>query len=186
MRIKSLLTVAVAAVFIAGITTDAAAAPRKEEKKRLTEENVRLQSRIDSLCRELDNFRIRLHLADSINQSLTATPECNSGKEVFKPEVEEYTAEVSDSLLHICYTQKETEDYVQEICLDSVKLTSNIPDSVYIRHLKEMNPFFTLPYNEIVRSYLIHYSEKMKSGMKKILGLSEYYMPIFQVSFNRY
>jgi membrane-bound lytic murein transglycosylase D len=100
--------------------------------------------------------------------------------------VEEYTAEVSDSLLHIWYTQKETEDYVQEICLDSVKLTSNIPDSVYIRRLKEMNPFFTLPYNEIVRSYLIHYSEKMKSGMKKILGLSEYYMPIFQETFNRY
>ena len=186
MRIKNLLTVAVAAVFIAGTTTDAIAAPRKEEKKRLTEENIRLQSRIDSLCRALDNFRIRLHQADSINKSLTAPSECKEIKESFKPEVEEYTAEVSDSLLHIWYTQKEAEDYVQDINLDSVKLTSNIPDSVYIRRLKEMNPFFTLPYNDIVRSYLIHYSEKMKSGMKKILGLSEYYMPIFQETFNRH
>jgi membrane-bound lytic murein transglycosylase D len=70
--------------------------------------------------------------------------------------------------------------------MDTVKLTSAIPDSIYIRRLKEMNPFFTLPYNEIVRSYLILYSEKMQSGMKKILGLSEYYMPIFQETFNRY
>ena len=76
MRIRKLLTVAAAAVFIAGATADAAAAPRKDEKKRLTEENIRLQSRIDSLCRELDNFRLMLHQADSINKALAAPSEC--------------------------------------------------------------------------------------------------------------
>ena len=75
---------------------------------------------------------------------------------------------------------------MQEINLDSVKLTSSIPDSVYIRRLKEMNSFITLPYNDIVRGYLIHYSEKMKSGMKRIIGLSSYYMPIFQETFDRH
>ena len=186
MNIRHLLAVAVAAVFIAGTATEAAAESRKDERKRLTQENTRLQSRIDSLCRELDMFRMRLHQADSINKSLTTFAESEQAPKVFQPEIEEYTAEVSDSLLHIWYTQKESEDYVQDINLDSGKLTSDIPDSVYVRRLKEMNPFFTLPYNEIVRSYLILYSEKMKSGMKKILGLSGYYMPIFQETFNRY
>lgn len=186
MNIRNLMTVAAAAVFIASIATEANAAPRKDEKKRLTEENIRLQSRIDSLCKELDIFRTRLQEADSVKNALLETAEYTQAQETYKPEIEEYTETVSDSLLHAWYNQKNTEEYVQEINLDSVKLTSSIPDSVYIRRLKEMNSFITLPYNDIVRSYLIHYSEKMKSGMKRIIGLSSYYMPIFQETFDRH
>ena len=186
MNIRNLMTVAAAAVFIASIATEANAAPRKDEKKRLTEENIRLQSRIDSLCKELDIFRTRLQEADSVKNALLETAEYTQAQETYKPEIEEYTETVSDSLLHAWYNQKNTEEYVQEINLDSVKLTSSIPDSVYIRRLKEMNSFITLPYNDIVRGYLIHYSEKMKSGMKRIIGLSSYYMPIFQETFDRH
>ena len=186
MNIRNLMTVAAAAVFIAAMATEATAASRKDDKKRLTEENIRLQSRIDSLCRELDIFRTRLHEADSIKNVLLEPTESEQAQETYKPEIEEYTETVSDSLLHAWYNQKNAEEYVQEINLDSVKLTSSIPDSVYIRRLKEMNSFITLPYNDIVRGYLIHYSEKMKSGMKRIIGLSSYYMPIFQETFDRH
>ena len=186
MNIRNLITVAAAAVFIAGMANEATAASRKEEKKRLTEENIRLQSRIDSLRNELEVYRTRLQEADSIKNALLEPAECAQTQETYKPEIEEYTETVSDSLLHAWYNQKNTEEYVQEINLDSVKLTSSIPDSVYIRRLKEMNSFITLPYNDIVRGYLIHYSEKMKSGMKRIIGLSSYYMPIFQETFDRH
>ena len=186
MNIRNLITVAAAAVFIASMATDASAASRKDEKKRLTEENIRLQSRIDSLRNELEVYRTRLQEADSIKNALLEPTECAQTQEAYKPEIEEYTETVSDSLLHAWYNQKNTEEYVQEINLDSVKLTSSIPDSVYIRRLKEMNSFITLPYNDIVRGYLIHYSEKMKSGMKRIIGLSSYYMPIFQETFDRH
>ena len=186
MNIRNLITVAAAAVFIASMATDASAASRKDEKKRLTEENIRLQSRIDSLRNELEVYRTRLQEADSIKNALLEPSECAQTQEAYKPEIEEYTETVSDSLLHAWYNQKNTEEYVQEINLDSVKLTSSIPDSVYIRRLKEMNSFITLPYNDIVRGYLIHYSEKMKSGMKRIIGLSSYYMPIFQETFDRH
>lgn len=186
MNIRNLITVAAAAVFIASMATDASAASRKDEKKRLTEENIRLQSRIDSLRNELEVYRTRLQEADSIKNALLEPAECAQTQEAYKPEIEEYTETVSDSLLHAWYNQKNTEEYVQEINLDSVKLTSSIPDSVYIRRLKEMNSFITLPYNDIVRGYLIHYSEKMKSGMKRIIGLSSYYMPIFQETFDRH
>ena len=186
MNIRNLITVAAAAVFIAAMGTEATAASRKDEKKRLTEENIRLQSRIDSLCKELDIFRTRLQEADSVKNALLETAVCAQTQEAYKPEIEEYTETVSDSLLHAWYNMKNTEEYVQEINLDSVKLTSSIPDSVYIRRLKEMNSFITLPYNDIVRGYVIHYSEKMKSGMKRIIGLSSYYMPIFQETFDRH
>ena len=186
MNITKIIAVAAAAVFIAGMANEARAASRKEEKKLLTEENIMLRSKVDSLRKELEVYRTRLQEADSIKNALLEPAECAQTQETYKPEIEEYTETVSDSLLHAWYNQKNTEEYVQEINLDSVKLTSSIPDSVYIRRLKEMNSFITLPYNDIVRGYLIHYSEKMKSGMKRIIGLSSYYMPIFQETFDRH
>ena len=100
MNIRNLITVAAAAVFIASMTTDASAASRKDEKKRLTEENIRLQSRIDSLRNELEVYRTRLQEADSIKNALLEPAECAQTQEAYKPEIEEYTETVSDSLLH--------------------------------------------------------------------------------------
>ena len=73
MNIINLITVAAAAVFIASMATDASAASRKDEKKRLTEENIRLQSRIDSLRNELEVYRTRLQEADSIKKDRKST-----------------------------------------------------------------------------------------------------------------
>jgi len=70
--------------------------------------------------------------------------------------------------------------------MDSVKFESNVPDEVYIERLKKMNSFITLPYNEIVKKYIILYSEKMPERMAHMLGLCKYYMPIFEEIFNRY
>ena len=70
--------------------------------------------------------------------------------------------------------------------MDSVKFTSSVPDSVYVERITKMNSFITLPYNDIVRNYIIKYSEKMPSGMSHILGLCNYYMPVFEEIFDRY
>ena len=47
-----------------------------------------------------------------------------------------------------------------------------------------MNIFFQLPYNDIVKDYLISYSEKRKKSMAKVMGLCEYYMPYFEEIFH--
>jgi membrane-bound lytic murein transglycosylase D len=49
-----------------------------------------------------------------------------------------------------------------------------------------MNSFITLPYNDIVKNYIILYSEKMNTRMSNILGLCKYYMPIFEEILNKY
>jgi membrane-bound lytic murein transglycosylase D len=49
-----------------------------------------------------------------------------------------------------------------------------------------MNSFITLPYNDIVKNYMIKYSEKMPMTISKIIGLCNYYMPIFDEIFDRY
>jgi len=54
MIMKRLMAVAVAAVFIAGAATDSAyAGPKNDNRKKIEEENKRLQEKIDSLQMEL-------------------------------------------------------------------------------------------------------------------------------------
>ena len=70
--------------------------------------------------------------------------------------------------------------------MDSVRFTTDVPDTTLMRRLRDMNSFISLPYNETVKNYMILYSEKMPRRMAEILGLSEYYMPIFEETFRRY
>lgn len=60
------------------------------------------------------------------------------------------------------------------------------PDSVYIRRLEALDSPVMLPYNSTVRSCIISYSERSKASMGRILGLCDYYMPIFEEVFDRY
>ena len=180
------MTVALAAVFIAGASAEAqnATAP-KMNRKALEKENSELKARMDSLMTELERYRTELHIADSINSEMAAMFESQAASERTTLSPEEYTVETSDSLLNIWYLQKSTsmeEDYD----MDSVKFESSVPDSVYMSRLKEMNSFITLPYNEIVKNYIILYAEKMGERFENMLGLCSYYMPIFQETFDRY
>lgn len=180
MKIYRIIAVALAAAFIA---VSAAA----QNKSTLQKENTHLKHVIDSLKAEMEKVQAELKYTDSIASemlSLYAESEAQSSQ---RPAIEEYTAEVSDSLLNLWYVQKKIaqseEDYYD---MDSVRFESNVPDSVYIDRIKKMNSFITLPYNDIVKNYIIKYSEKMPSSIGKILGLCEYYMPIFQEIFNQY
>lgn len=182
MNIKRILAAAVAAVFIAGAATSAyAAEPLKRNKKALETENKALQTQLDSIRRELEKYKTEARIADSL--AIAAEEAFESSRPICP---EEYTTEVSDSLLDIWYAHKMTEVEEEIFDMDSVRFESNVPDSVYIERLKRMNSFITLPFNDIVKNYIIKYSEKMPTGMAHILGLCEYYMPIFEAIFDKY
>ena len=174
-----------AVILAAVMGTAAYAGPKPEGKKKLEDENKRLLEVIDSLKMELERYRAEVNLTDSLELEMLAAygEAVERSKEEFQPI--EYTAEVSDSLLSIWYSHKKA--YAEDnLDLDSVRFASNVPDEVYIERLKKMNSFITLPYNEIVRNYIIMYSEKMPARMGHMLGLCNYYMPIFEEIFNRY
>ena len=174
-----------AAIIAAVLGTAAYANPKTDNKKKLEEEKRRLLQVIDSLQTELDRYREVVDLTDSLEIEMLAAygETIERSTEEFQPL--EYTAEVSDSLLSIWYSHKQAfaED---DLNLDSVKFASNVPDEVYMERIKKMNSFITLPYNEIVRNYIILYSEKMPTRMAHMLGLCNYYMPIFEEILNRY
>lgn len=162
---------------------------RKDERTRLKlkEQNRRLQELVDSLQYELEKCKTDLHYTDSIAGEMLVFYEENEDKSAAGLNPEDYTVEVSDSLLNIWYTHKVASDEEMEVYdMDSVRFESNVPDEVYIERLKKMNSFISLPYNDIVKNYIILYSEKMPVKMAHILGLCKYYMPIFEETFNKY
>lgn len=188
MRIRTIIAVAVAAVFLAGTAT-ANAADRSDEKNRtrIKEENKRLRQELDSLKQELERYKADLEYSDSIANEMIELYGESDGQSAVGISPEEYTAEISDSLLNIWYAHRmASEDQLEDFDMDSIRFQSNVPDEVYIERLKKMNSFITLPYNEIVKNYIILYSEKMPTKMSHMLGLCQYYMPIFEETFNRY
>ena len=119
---------------------------------------------------------------DSSDDTTDKTDTCQT---ILAPE--DYTVEVTDSLLDLWYTHQMAQEAADEhYDMDAVKFASNVPDEVYIERIKKMNSFIQVPYNEIVRNYIIMYSEKMPNSMPHILGLCKYYMPIFEDILDRY
>ena len=185
MTIQKIIAVALAAVFFAG---NLPAQNKKEEKSRfqLQAENKALKAELDSLKLEIERYKAEIAITDSINNEMAAIYDGNAAQIAEEADSIEYTAEVSDSLLNIWYVHKKTEENDIAFDMDSVKFESNVPDEVYIERIKKMNSFITLPYNDIVKRYIILYSEKMPERMSNMLGLCSYYMPIFQETLNRY
>lgn len=185
MTIQKIIAVALAAAFFAG---NLPAQNKKEEKNRfqLQAENKALKAELDSLKLEIERYKAEIAITDSINNEMAAIYDGNAAQIAEEPDSIEYTAEVSDSLLNIWYVHKKTEENDIAFDMDSVKFESNVPDEVYIERIKKMNSFITLPYNDIVKRYIILYSEKMPERMSNMLGLCSYYMPIFQETLNRY
>ncbi|MBO4427496.1 MAG: transglycosylase SLT domain-containing protein [Bacteroidales bacterium] len=61
-----------------------------------------------------------------------------------------------------------------------------LSDAVITRRLKEMNSFISIPYNATVRNNIILYAHATPLSMGRIMGLAEYYLPIFEEAMDRY
>ena len=197
MKIRRMVAVALAAAFpvTASAQDNTEEVIQKPERKKiqlvkkpsLKKQNEQLRYELDSLKAELERYRMELEYTDSITNEMMELYEENELKSAAGINPEDYTPEVSDSLLNLWYVHNRvnSED-ISEYDMDSVRFQSNVPDEVYIERIRQMNSFITLPYNDIVKNYIILYSEKMPTKMANILGLSKYYMPIFEEILNRY
>ena len=187
MKIRTIIAVALATAFLASPAM-AAQADNKDGKGKvkLKDENKRLKMELDSLRAELYRYKADLRYSDSLATAMVELYGQDEGHDGVGLSPEDYTAEVSDSLLNIWYAHRMASDDTEEFDMDSVRFESNVPDEVYIERLKKMNSFISLPYNDIVKNYIILYSEKMPTKMAHMLGLCQYYMPIFDETFNKH
>ena len=178
----------VSALLCVALTAPAIGQNLRLTKRQLRQENARLRMQLDSLRIDLEKYRSDSRLNDSIVSELRDIYENNAQRSAAGLNPEDYTPEITDSLLSIWYLHRQIgrSNEGQEYDMDSVHFESNVPDKVYIERLEAMNSFITLPFNETVRNYIILYSEKMPNKMGHILGLCRYYMPIFEEVFNKY
>lgn len=173
---------ALAAFSLTFTTVPASAADREKPKSRkeLARENARMREVLDSLISELENVRSKAvhHIPEQVDEGGLAI-------EGLLPE--DYTLDVTDSLLSLWYVHKSMlKGDTVSFNMDSVHFRSSVTDKEYLQRLADMNSFITLPFNETVRNYIILYSEKMPTKMKSMLALSQYYFPIFEEIFDRY
>lgn len=164
---------------VTAIPSQAAVREKPKSKKELARENARMREVLDSLLSELENTRTVIRYQD------VQEVEGELATEELAPE--DYTVDVTDSLLSIWYLHKKLQaESSREYDMDSVHFHSNVTDKEYLRRLADMNSFITLPFNETVRNYMILYSEKMPTKMGSMLALSQYYFPIFEEIFDKY
>jgi membrane-bound lytic murein transglycosylase D len=73
-----------------------------------------------------------------------------------------------------------------EMLADEPMLPAVVSDSIYIARLRRLHSVIDLPFNSIVRRYIQIYTEEKREKAEVILGLSEYYFPIFEEILDQY
>ena len=53
-------------------------------------------------------------------------------------------------------------------------------DEDYLQRLKALPTVIEMPYNQVVRSYIDMYTQRRRTLVEEMLGLSLYYMPVFE------
>ena len=196
---KQVLTI-LAALLLLFPPQAAAGTQDRKTRKQLERENVQLRQRLESLQQEVEWLRSENHDRDSLNRedgNKEAAGMSGSvdyfdsplygGTDLPGEDAFDYTDDVTDSLLSIWYLHRQVRENPQaEYNMDSVHFSSEVPDRVLIERLERMNSFIKLPYNETVKNYMVLYAEKMPTRMGQILGLAQYYMPIFEEAFRKY
>lgn len=153
----------------------------KTERDSLKRVVERMKAELDSLYAEAIELSDTLSEGDTINPGFMDLMEENY-------DLSADTADIpTDSLLGMWYNKRDLSLVdMQPTDIDSITMVSDIPDSVYLNRLKQMNSFISLPYNNIIRNHIIYYTQRMPEKMETILGLSAYYMPLFEEIFDLY
>ena len=154
---KKFRYIILAAFLLACIPAAAQKPAQKMTRRQLIKENIRMAKQLDSLRLLLEDYQEQLQAEDSLRTEIIDLYSENEDKEAAGLSPEEYTPEVTDSLLNLWYVHRRS-NAIHEgegFNMDSVHFTSNVPDSVFIRRMEEMHSYITLPYNEKIRNYII-------------------------------
>lgn len=163
---------------LVSLSFNASAQKRKIESRRVLKDSISvLWEKIDSMQKAYDEmlaapFEEIAMVDDDDNENIVEDRFCDP-----------------DSALAAWYDnlRRHSQDNDELMEIGESNLTSDIPDSVYIDRLNRINTSVKIPYNDVVRSYIIYYTQKMsRQKISRIVGLSSYYLPIFEEVFEQY
>lgn len=164
---KTLLLLAALAVLIPQ-------ASHAQSKKQLLINNRQMAERLDSIMQVLCEYEEEL-------QARQDSLDAGAGMRLGISE-DGFDIQMTDSLLAAWYTLGRDgslgsdEDFI----IETPELSSDTPDSVYLRRLEALNSPIPMAYNQTVRNYIILYAEKNPARLERLLGLAEYYFPFVE------
>lgn len=133
---------------------------------------------------------INFSLAMLTSMSLWAT---NEGSDTLKStqEIINSNFEVNlDSLINLYAAQDtllaDTNGLIVLSNEDTSRIISSVTDEIYIERIAAIPTIVKLQYNRIVRNYIEMYINRKTDRLQLMLGLSEYYFPIFDDIFDYY
>jgi membrane-bound lytic murein transglycosylase D len=87
-----------------------------------------------------------------------------------------------DSLMRIWYVQESigSDSLITEIAVDELSFVTELHDSIYIQRLQKLPSIVNLTYNNIVRNCIHFYIVRKRDQMEVMLGLKDYYFPMFE------
>ena len=158
-------------------------------QEKVTGSRKQLIREILSLRKELSDLKMLIDLNTiPLSDTITTLDTLNFGR-LYVDYIDMEDIPINtDSLLSIFYLQRSLHHNMPDdfFDFDNENIEADLPDSVYIRRLAALNSIITLPYNNVVRNSIVHYTQKMPVRIATILGLATYYMPIFEEIFDQY
>jgi len=91
-----------------------------------------------------------------------------------------------DSLLNLYYINQALSNDPEFWTTEPDSTIPDFPDSVFISRLSGIPSVVDLSYNSLVRRYIEVYANKRRTQVEVMLGLSQYYFPIFDDVFDYY
>lgn len=146
---------------------------------RLKRQNRELSLEKERLSMVLDSLRSVNAAYQQTIDSLTMLSNASASE----PQTDDF--EISDSLLREWHILQHAYN-VQYYDVEAERFAADVPDSVYIERLRNIHSFIPLPFNSVVRNSCVLFSEKYRTQMGVVLGLSEYYWPIFDEILSHY
>ena len=115
----------------------------------------------------------------------TADTMCLDDKPALNEDLNDFFSEKMDSLVHTWFIEN-------AFHTDSLELNYSgtypvdLHDSVYIRRLKDAQQVIDLSYNDVVKNFIKMYTERKRGQVEIMLGLSNYYFPVFEETLDKY
>jgi membrane-bound lytic murein transglycosylase D len=99
------------------------------------------------------------------------------------PESNDNFAGSLDSLVNLWFVRPATDAFVVDTIMASLEnLRNELPDSVYMQRLSDIMSPIHFPFNSQVKSYIQLYTQRRRAQMENMMGLAEYYFPMFEAS----
>lgn len=90
-----------------------------------------------------------------------------------------------DSMVNTWYVQNAyAVDSLEKAC--TYVEQNELPDSVYISRLQNLDSYIPLPYNESVKKFINFYLNKRRGQVSIMMGLTNYYFPLFEEALAKY